>query len=634
MQSLFHLGVRVNSVRDAPPFRMGGLGVVTTLHAAAYVLAGGLVVLVGCGRDAAPTPGGSQASAALPTLPAAPTSRPLIDDPVQDGWQSEAFNDTTSRQLKPLEALLSAPATIQPDALRDVVTSDFTCTRLRPQEIHEAFRDEHYIVRRGRPADGEWLRGSEGFTSALRELAAALGPAIDLRVKLKVIRVQVPEEGAPGQTSAYFQAGATTPRGGVQINATWHLTWSAATAQGAPRLSRLEVEDYEEVQSRRAEGPRFADCTEAVLGKNTVFAEQLLPGIDHWTARIDQELGIDVGGWQGLAIGDVNADGLDDLYLLQPGGLPNRLFVQERDGTATERSAEAGIDWLEYSHGALLADLDNDGDQDLAVSIEAGVLIHSNDGRGRFTVRSAEVLPAAIPYSLAAADYDQDGDLDLYVCCYNPRRGINRHLVFARPVPYHDANNGGPNVLLQNDGAWRFTHATKRVGLDANNRRYSYAAAWEDFDNDGDLDLYVANDFGRNNLYRNDAGRFTDVAPQAGVEDISPGMSVAWGDYDNDGLADLYVANMFSSAGNRITHQPQFHAGAGGELLGHLRRHARGNSLFRNRGDGTFADVSSAAGVVLGRWAWGAKFFDLNNDGWQDLFVANGFITQEDPSDL
>ncbi len=84
------------------------------------------------------------------------------------------------------------------------------------------------------------------------------------------------------------------------------------------------------------------------------------------------------------------------------------------------------------------------------------------------------------------------------------------------------------------------------------------AASWEDYDQDGDLDLYVANDFGRNNLYRNDDGQFVDVAAEAGVEDISAGMSVSWGDYNNDGQADLYVGNMFSSAGNRVTYQRQF----------------------------------------------------------------------------
>ena len=187
--------------------------------------------------------------------------------------------------------------------------------------------------------------------------------------------------------------------------------------------------------------------------------------------------------------------------------------------------------------------------------------------------------------------------------------------------------------MLRNEGGWGFRNVTVDAGLGQNNQRFSFAASWEDYDNDGDFDLYVANDFGRNNLYRNDGGRFKDVAADAGVEDISAGMSVTWGDYDRDGAMDLYVSNMFSSAGNRVTYQRRFRDGTG-ESLPSFRRHARGNSLFRNAGDGTFQDVSVSSGVTMGRWAWGAQFADLDNDGWEDLYVANGYITSEEKDDL
>jgi hypothetical protein len=172
------------------------------------------------------------------------------------------------------------------------------------------------------------------------------------------------------------------------------------------------------------------------------------------------------------------------------------------------------------------------------------------------------------------------------------------------------------------------------VGLGQNNHRFSFAASWEDYDNDGDLDLYVANDYGRNSLYRNDRGTFRDVAASAGVEDISAGMSVSWGDVNNDGWMDLYVANMFSSAGNRVTYQRRFLPSADAGTRADYQRHARGNSLFVNAGDGTFRDVSESAGVTMGRWAWGSPFADLNHDGLQDIVVANGFLTQELEDDL
>jgi hypothetical protein len=243
------------------------------------------------------------------------------------------------------------------------------------------------------------------------------------------------------------------------------------------------------------------------------------------------------------------------------------------------------------------------------------------------------------PSSIAAADYDGDGDLDIYICGYTPRDDVAPGDIFANPVPYHDANNGARNFFIENRGAFDFADVTESSGLAENNRRFSFAASWEDYDLDGDPDIYVANDFGRNNLYRNDEGadgtrHFVDVAAEAGVEDIAAGMSVSWGDYNRDGLMDLYVSNMFSSAGGRIAFQQQFQKGADGSVRAGLQRHARGNSLFENLGDGRFKDVSEEAGVTMGRWAWASRFVDLNNDAWEDLVVANGFFTAEDSGDL
>ncbi|MCH8046849.1 MAG: VCBS repeat-containing protein [Planctomycetes bacterium] len=576
---------------------------------------------------------------ALGQFPSTSSDSPQLD-PAGGDWSSEAFSRAADGQLKIVEKLLTRSGDINVGNVATLVDDRFNSTALRPADLSEAYRSDAIVVQRQSgeqaidPATAR--RGPQRFAEVLGELQALLRGASDVRSKFKTVRVRLTGEGAT--TSASFQIAARTPSGSLQINATWHCGWTRSAKGEKPKLLSLRVSDYEQITGR-ATGPMFADCTAAVLGANASFNEQLRPGVDHWLGIIETRYGLDVGGWQGLAVGDVNGDGLDDLYVCQPGGLPNLLFVQNPDGTASDRSAAAGVDWLDSTHGALLVDLDNDGDQDLVVGTTEGLLLAANDGRGKFTVVGAEVIPAAIPYSLAAADYDGDGDLDLFVCCYNRRSGVNQHLVFARPVPYHDANNGGRNVLLRNDGSWRMTHVTGRVGLDQNNRRFSYAAAWEDFDNDGDLDLYVANDFGRNNLYRNEVDatgrrRFVDVAAAVGVEDVSAGMSVSWGDYDNDGRMDLYVSNMFSSAGNRISYQPRFQSGADEQTLSLLRRHARGNSLFKNEPDGTFRDVSVESAVTMGRWAWGSKFADLNNDGLQDLIVTNGFITQDDPGDL
>jgi hypothetical protein len=321
------------------------------------------------------------------------------------------------------------------------------------------------------------------------------------------------------------------------------------------------------------------------------------------------------------------------VYVCQTGGLPNRLLVQNPDGTATDTAPDAGVDVMERTHAALLVDLDNDGDQDLVLGTEPALVIFANDGSGKFTIKSVGDLPN--PFSLTAADFDADGDLDLYACYYAAYSMYQKNAGLGlQPIPYFDANNGSPNALLRNDGELKFTEVTHDVGLDENNTRWSFAASWEDYDNDGDLDLYVANDFGRNNLYRNDGGKFKDVAAEAGVEDVASGMSASWGDYNRDGLMDLYVGNMFSSAGGRITYQRQFHQSSNAQVKGYLQRLARGNTLYLNSSGGTFLDVSEPANVTMGRWSWSSNWVDLNNDGWQDLVVANGYITNEQPDDL
>jgi hypothetical protein len=471
------------------------------------------------------------------------------------------------------------------------------------------------------------------FAENLRELLAPLRSATDIRVEFKLFRVESSADHL--STHAYFQASGQTGASRYQQNSTWICRWAAPTHGGPPKILELKIADYfDEVIPGPTGGIRFADCTEAVLGDELSYREQLLLGMDHWRERLARDFDIDFTGHHGLAIGDANGDGLDDVYVCQPGGLPNRLYLRNPNGTLRDASALAGVDWMELSHAALLADLDNDGDQDLTISQNGNVVVMRNDGGGRFS-RVFTAKGSALYFSCAAADYDLDGDLDLYFCGYSPRRGLGgAEEEQEEPTPYHDANNGGRNVLLRNDGDLRFTDATREVGLDENNRRFSFACAWEDFDNDGDVDLYVANDFGRNNLYRNDSGRFRDVAAIAGVEDIAAGMSAAWGDYNRDGLMDLYVSNMFSSAGGRIAYQRNFRPGDGRETLGQFQRHARGNSLFQNQGDGTFADVSESAAVTMGRWAWASLFTDLDNDGWEDIYCVNGYITSETTQDL
>lgn len=563
---------------------------------------------------------------------------PPADDAGADGWSTEELSSAAGERLKGLTAHFFGSKKEPARKVAEIAAVDVALEVLRPSDLETVFQDPAFLIRQASAdLEGKTFSGLATLESELKRLTAFVEAPSEVHTKVKVFRVDA--KGRLVRTSAYIQTWGKCEGGTFQMNATWDCDW--VVADGVMALGKLAVRDYFEVIGAGAGNgaPMFSDCTEAILGETPDFYKQLTPSMDQWLHQLEIQYHINIGGWEGISIADINGDGLDDLYLPQPGGLPNRLFVQQADGTCVDHSQESGTDWLNQSHGAVFADLDNDGDQDLVVGVHDGLVVMSNDGTGKFKVRSGLILPAAVPYSITVADYDVDGDLDIYASCYDRRSGVNRHRIFAKAIPYHDANNGGRNVLLRNEatpaeGFWGFRYVTGEVGLEENNRRFSYASAWEDYDNDGDLDLYVANDFGRNNLYRNDGGVFKDVAAMAGVEDISAGMSATWTDYNNDGWMDIYVSNMFSSAGNRIAFQHEFQSDADGATKGLFQRHARGNTLFENAKDGTFKDVSLEAGVTLGRWAWGSRFVDLNNDGWQDILVANGFLTQTGTDDL
>ncbi|MCP5021988.1 MAG: tetratricopeptide repeat protein [bacterium] len=416
-------------------------------------------------------------------------------------------------------------------------------------------------------------------------------------------------------TGVRVQASGHGDAGRLQHNAYWTCQWREG--DDGVVLLKLAVDTFEAITLEDASHGWFEDASGAVFGVGPL-AEQLGQGLAYWRATIPSDVDPGLLGHQGLAIGDVDGDGLEDLYLCQPGGLPNKLLIHKAWGVVQDVSAAAGVDILDYSSSALLVDLDGDGDLDLAVSTAAGLVLYANDGHARF--ENKYTLKMSIPTSLAAADPDGDGDLDLYVCSYLSPYG-NEGL----PMPYHDANNGMPNVFLRNEGGWTFADATVEVGLDAGNRRFSFAAAWEDYDDDGDQDLYVANDFGRNNLYRNDEGRFVDVAPTLGVEDVAAGMGVTWGDVDGDGRMDLYVTNMHSPSGARLTGGGEY--GKESAVSEAYRHHAMGNTLLLNRGDAGFENVSERSGTAMGRWGWGGLFLDLDNDGNLDLVSPNGFVT-------
>ena len=410
----------------------------------------------------------------------------------------------------------------------------------------------------------------------------------------------------------------------------WQMSWERTPS------GELQVRNWqplEETQSRSV-APCFVDITAAALGGTASYSAQLLHGSDYWRTVLDGACGIDIYGHNGISIGDVDGDGLDDLYVCQPGGLPNRLYRNAGDGSFEDITEASGVGVIENTACALWIDVDNDGRQDLVVVRSSGPMLFLNQGGGRFRQKADAFQFATQPQGTftgaAAADYDRDGWLDIYFCLYVYYQGADQ---YKYPSPYYDAENGPPNFMMRNNRDGTFRDVTAATGLTQNNTRYSFCCGWSDFSQDGWPDLYVVNDFGRKNLYRNNRnGTFTDIGPKAGVEDVGAGMSVCCFDYNNDGAQDLYVADMWTAAGERISMQDVFKKESSPAARALYRKHAMGNSLFRNVSrkdspDSVFEDATAAAGVGLGRWAWSSDAFDFDHDGFLDLYITNGMVS-------
>lgn len=365
---------------------------------------------------------------------------------------------------------------------------------------------------------------------------------------------------------------------------------------------------------------------------------------------------ISVNQKEGIAIADINGDGFDDIYIPVRLG-KNMLLLNQGDGTFIEEAGAHNLALTGHTTCALFADFDNDGDLDAMLGRSLLKATYLENRGGWF---HQHPIPSFMPMaviSMAAADYNNDGLLDIYLCTYRPAAPAGSGTAggyaqaakegdfdwpdeffspeqareFRRRLAEHKQRLGvtvldqlgPPNLLLVNRGGGRFEPAPENstVGL----WRNSLQATWCDYNEDGRPDLYVPNDWGLNVLFRNDGpAGFTDVTAEAGLTWYGFSMGASWGDYDNDGRDDLYISNMYSEAGRRITDRisgldPMFALSA------------MGNWLYHQEAGGKFKMVSGleppALTVMKVGWSWGGCFADFDNDRYLDLYVMSGYYT-------
>jgi enediyne biosynthesis protein E4 len=339
----------------------------------------------------------------------------------------------------------------------------------------------------------------------------------------------------------------------------------------------------------------------------------------------------------GVALIDYDRDGWPDIYFTNAPGIDmalaghkarSALYHNNHDGTFTDVTEKAGVGYPCWAMGASIGDFDNDGWPDLLVTCFGGIVLYHNNHDGTFSnVTTQAGLGSDSGWATGAAfgDYDGDGWADLFVAHYvdldlkdlpefGSKQTCQYHGIAVQCGPR--GLKGSPDALYHNNGNGTFTEVSKAAGVDDAQKFFGLTALWCDFNNDGRLDLFVANDGEPNYLYRNDGnGHFTDVALDAGVAVNLDGseqanMGVALGDYEHKGL--------FSLA---ISHFSEEYA-----------------ALFRNNGALNFTDVSYASGIARGSTpyvGWGDAFFDLDNDGWPDLIIVNGHVyPQVDTKDI
>ena len=311
-----------------------------------------------------------------------------------------------------------------------------------------------------------------------------------------------------------------------------------------------------------------------------------------------------------VIVSDINNDGYPDVFFnTMKEDKPNKLYLNKAGKKFIDVSDESGISQNinaeSPSTGAIFFDYDNDGYNDLFI-IRAGchVLYKNLDGL-HFKDVSAETGVDKIcgnAVSINAFDYDLDGYLDVYIGNWWPGIGLKNLNISIMPAGSYSSKGGASGVLLKNINGKKFVDVTSSLGLEK--KYHTWAVGISDFNNDGYPDLFLANDHMKSVLYLNQKGlKFLDFSSEAGINSFGRNaMSAEIADFENNGSSSIFVTDT---------------------SLNGIR--GWGNSLLSGHGNGSFKNVSRELGTAHCGWAWGAKFVDLNRDGWLDIFVTSGF---------
>lgn len=385
------------------------------------------------------------------------------------------------------------------------------------------------------------------------------------------------------------------------------------------RVRRADVKDRHQLVT---DAPLFREVTTSAGLFMKEPPERAIQGVDNIYRKEQDFANYDYGG---VAAYDVDGDGDVDIFMPNAYGDP-ALFINRGDGTFVDEASQRGLRTGGGMRGAVFGDVDNDGDPDLFIArsifhhpdvYHQSNLFYQNVGDGRFEDRTLRAGLRNTTPSMTATflDYDLDGYLDLFVGCYGIG-SINHQ--------FH-ADNAASNLLYRNKGDGTFEDVSEKAGI-SKETFWSYAVGVVDLEKDGDLDIYVANDYGPNQFYRNNGdGTFTDVAEDLGIVDVGNGMGVSFVDRNQDGAWDLYVTNMQSGTGQRVLTTMKDMVDE--ETFKNLWKLTLGNTFFQSDGKGGFESVAQDLGIANCQWSWHGDFADFDADCDLDLLVLNGYFS-------